>query len=81
MSASLIALALWVVVAWLLSVLLKPRQTWPAAYGLIAVGLPIVLWIWVSHGWPMALLGFGVACLVLRWPLIYLGRWLRGRFL
>lgn len=79
MSWPLAALSLWIVVAWLLSMILKPRQTWPAAYVLIAIGLPLLFWIFQRHGPLVALLAFGVGCLVLRWPLIYLVRWLRAR--
>lgn len=77
MSWPLAALSLWIVTAWLLSVILKPRQTWPAAYGLIAIGLPLLFWIFQRHGSLVALAALAVGCLVLRWPLIYLGRWLR----
>ena len=72
------ALCLWVVAAWLLMVTLTARQSWPAAYGLIAVGVPLVAWLWVADGWAAALLGLGVMGAVLRWPVRYAWRWLRG---
>ncbi|WP_179380557.1 DUF2484 family protein [Jannaschia marina] len=75
----LIALCLWVVLAWLLQIVLTAKQSWPAAYGLIALGLPLVAWLGLSLGWPWALLGVAVMALVLRWPVIYLGRWIRGK--
>lgn len=75
----LIALCLWIVLAWLLMVVLTARQSWPAAYGLIAIGLPVVVWLGWSMGWFWAGVGAGVMLLVLRWPVIYLGRWLRGK--
>lgn len=75
---ALVALCLWVVVAWILMVTLTAKQSWPAAYGLIAVGVPLVFWM----GWSMsvwwALLGVAVMALVLRWPVRYFGRWLKG---
>ncbi|WP_244901243.1 DUF2484 family protein [Jannaschia aquimarina] len=74
---ALIALCLWVVLAWILQTVLTARQSWPAAYGLIAVGLPLLIWIGISEGWGWAALGLAVMALVLRWPVIYLGRWLR----
>ncbi|MEM9797383.1 MAG: DUF2484 family protein [Pseudomonadota bacterium] len=74
---ALIALCLWVVVAWLLMVTLTAKQSWPAAYCLIAVGVPILVWLWTSTGPFWALLGLAVMGLVLRWPVIYLGRWLK----
>lgn len=76
---ALIALCLWVVLAWLLQTVLTARQSWPAAYGLIGLGVPLVVWLGVSMGWLWAGLGAAVMLLVLRWPVIYLGRWLRRR--
>ena len=75
---ALIALCLWVIVAWLLMVTLTARQSWPAAYGLIAVGVPIVVWLGLSMGWVWALVGTATMGAVLRWPVIYFLRWLRG---
>ncbi|MCK0166052.1 DUF2484 family protein [Jannaschia sp. S6380] len=77
---ALIALCLWVVVAWVLMVVLTARQSWPAAYVLIAVGIPILVWLAQSSPW-LALLGLVVMASVLRWPLIYLYRWARTRIL
>lgn len=76
---ALIALCLWVVVAWVLMLMLTARQSWPAAYVLIAVGVPIVIWVGWTMGAGWAGLGAGVMALVLRWPLIYLWRWLKGK--
>ncbi|WP_170125315.1 DUF2484 family protein [Jannaschia seohaensis] len=76
---ALVALCLWVVVAWVLMVVLTSKQSWPAAYGLIAVGVPLLVWIWVSQGWVWALIGAGVMGSVLRWPLRYGWRWVMAR--
>jgi hypothetical protein len=77
--AALIAACLWVVAAWILSVVLTARQSWPAAYALIACGLPVLVWLGLSLGpWAVAA-GAATGCLVLRWPVIYAGRWLRKR--
>jgi hypothetical protein len=54
---------------------------WRNAYMLIAVGIPIVGYVALQHGpWIgfMVLVG-GMS--VLRWPVIYLGRWIRRRTL
>ncbi|MGB3409519.1 MAG: DUF2484 family protein [Jannaschia sp.] len=74
---ALIALCLWVVIAWLLMVTLTSRQSWPAAYGLVAVGVPIVVWLGVSMGWPWAVLGLLTMGVVLRWPVRYFWRWVK----
>ncbi|MEM7490913.1 MAG: DUF2484 family protein [Pseudomonadota bacterium] len=75
---ALAALCLWVVVAWGLMVALTASQSWPAAYGLMAVGVPILIWLWLSMGPLWAGLGLAVMMLVLRWPVRYFGRWLKG---
>lgn len=75
---ALIALCLWVVAAWGLMVTLTAKQSWPAAYGLIAVGVPILVWLASSMGWAWAISGIGVMALVLRWSLRSLLRWLKG---
>ena len=73
---ALVALCLWVVVAWLLMVTLTAKQSWPAAYVLIAVGVPIVVWLGLAMGAALALLGVAVMMLVLRWPVRYGLRWI-----
>lgn len=77
--APFIAACIWVVVAWVLSVILSAKQSWPAAYGLIAIGVPILVWLWHDIGPVAALVGLGTGMVVLRWPVIYLGRWLKRR--
>jgi hypothetical protein len=76
---ALIALCLWVVVAWAASLALSAPRTWPAAYALMVAGAPILAWLWVDRGPVWAVLGLAVMALVLRWPLRYGLRWLRGR--
>ena len=80
--AAVVGLCLWVVAAWLLQSVLTPRQSWPAAYVLIAVGAALLVWLWLEAGIGWVLLGAGVMALVLRWPLIrgarLLRRWLAG---
>ena len=52
---------------------------WKFAYVMIAVGVPILIWVLMDHGPLLAgvlLLG---AMWVMRWPVIYLSRWLRRK--
>lgn len=74
-----IAACIWVIIAWTLSVVLSAKQSWPAAYGLIAIGIPILLWLGMTIGWGASAVAFAVGCLVLRWPVIYAGRWIKRR--
>ena len=77
MPLSLTLACLWALAATVVALLPSRRQHWPHAYVLIAAGIPILGYVTYETG-PMA----GLICLIagasiLRWPLIYLGRWLR----
>jgi len=78
MPLTLILACFWALAAFVAG-LAPGRFHWPAAYVLIATGFPIVGYVGVQAGplWGLAVLG---ACAsVLRWPLIFAGRWLRRR--
>lgn len=77
MTPSLIAAALWAVVANLLALLPSKHGHWPAAWGLIGIGIPILGWVTWQNGPILGLLVLLAGMSVLRWPLRYLWRWLR----
>ena len=70
----------WVIVANVLAFMPSRDNHWARAYGLIAIGIPLLGYITYVNGpvWGMVFLIAGAS--VLRWPVIYLGRWLRGIF-
>lgn len=76
-SLSLILACLWAVIANVLAMMPSKDHHWRNAYGLIVVGIPIVGYVVMQHGPWIGLLVLAAGCSVLRWPLIYLGRWLR----
>lgn len=77
MSLPLILAAFWAVAANILAMTPSRDQHWRNAYLLIAIGIPIVGLVTWQHGpWiGMLLMAGGVS--VLRWPVIYLGRWIK----
>ncbi len=81
MSAALALAAgfIWLIVANVTAMFPSKDYHWKNAYKLIAVGVPILVWIgWTNGPWWAA--AFLIAAgSVLRWPLVYLGRWLRKR--
>lgn len=79
MSLSLTLACLWVVLACVGAMVPSRRSHWPFAYGLIAVGLPLLGFVTYQDGPWMGLLFLLFAGSILRWPLIYLVRWMRGR--
>ncbi len=80
MPLSLTLACLWGVIACAVG-LMPSRIHWPAAWGLIAAGIPLLGYVTWQMGpvWGLALLAAGVS--VLRWPVFYAGRWVRRRFL
>jgi hypothetical protein len=81
MSATLALVAglLWLIVANVTAMLPSKDYHWSNAYKLIAVGLPVLIWIGWAKGPLWAAVFVVAAGSVLRWPLIYLGRWLKSR--
>ena len=79
MSASLIAACVWAIVANVLAMLPSRRSHWPQAFALIAAGIPILGWVTWENGALAGLIVLIAGMSVLRWPVLYLGRWLRRR--
>ena len=78
MTLSLILACTWAVAANLLAMTPSRDNHWRRAYILIAIGIPLLGFVTYENGpWVgLAVLLAGMS--VLRWPVIYLGRWLRG---
>jgi len=78
MSFSLILACIWAIVANVLAMTPSRDNHWRRAYVLIAIGIPLLGWVTYDNGpWiGLAVLLAGMS--VLRWPVIYLTRWLRG---
>jgi hypothetical protein len=76
MNASLIALFLWLFAANIAAMLPSKDNYWTRAYALIALGVPLFIWVFWQHPWWVGVLGLMAAASMLRWPVIYLGRWL-----
>lgn len=77
MSFALVAAFLWFILANVLAMLPSRDHHWRRAYALIFAGIPILGWVTFEHGALIGLLVLAAACSILRWPVIYLGRWLR----
>ncbi len=79
MTLSLILSFVWLVAANVLAMLPSRDNHWARAYVLIALGVPLLGWVTVQNGPWVALVLLAAGASVLRWPVIYLMRWLRGR--
>ncbi len=78
MSLSIVLVALWAVAANVLALLPSRDNHWRRAYALIAVGIPLLGYVTYENGpWVgLAVLLAGMS--LLRWPVIYLARWVQS---
>lgn len=79
MTPSLIAALLWLVLANVLALIPSKDSHWTRAYILIALGIPLLGWVTAQNGPWVGLICLGAGMSVLRWPVYFLGRWLRRR--
>ncbi|MEQ8923301.1 MAG: DUF2484 family protein [Roseovarius confluentis] len=80
MSLSLILACLWCVVANVIAMFPSKHSHWPAAYVLIALGLPLLGFVVWQNGVWVGLIVLAAAASILRWPVRYLVRWVSGLF-
>ncbi|MQY41035.1 DUF2484 family protein [Epibacterium sp. SM1969] len=79
MNISLLLACAWVILANVLAMIPSQDNHWRRAYFLIGVGIPLLGYVTFENGpwWGMALLLAGMS--VLRWPVVYLWRWITRR--
>lgn len=77
MSLSLILALLWLVAANVIAMFPSKRNHWPAAYGLIAIGVPLVGYVTYENGPMIGIIALAAGASLLRWPLYYLWKWVR----
>lgn len=75
---SLFAAFIWLIAANLRAMFPSRDHLWRFAYVMIALGIPVVIWLYVEQGVWIAMFFLLAAASLLRWPLIYLWRWLRS---
>jgi len=79
MTPSLILACVWLVTANVLAMIPSKDNLWSRAYMLIGAGIPILGWVTIQNGPWIALIVLAAGASVLRWPVIYLTRWVRAR--
>jgi Protein of unknown function (DUF2484) len=77
MTLSLGILFIWALAANVLAMFPSRRHHWPAAYFLVATGVPLIVWVFSENNALICLLALAIWCSVLRWPLLFLLRWVR----
>ena len=79
MTPSLFLACLWLVLANVLGMLPSRDNHWTRASVLIALGVPLIGWVWWQSGPWVGMVVLLAGMSVLRWPMLYLIRWLRAR--
>ena len=78
MNAPVLCALIWLIAANLRAMFPSRDHHWRFAYVMIALGIPLLGWLTSTNGPIVGLLFLAAGASVLRWPLIYLARWLRG---
>lgn len=79
MKLSLVLLFVWALAANLAAMIPSRDHHWRRAYVLIGLGIPLLGYVTYENGPVIGLLALAAGMSMLRWPVIYLGRWLRRR--
>ena len=79
MNDPFILIGLWVVLAFAMAAFPSTDNHWRRAYVLMAIGLPLLIWIIWQHGFLFGLLCVAVGASVFRWPVYFLWRWIKQR--
>ncbi|WP_299755324.1 DUF2484 family protein [uncultured Boseongicola sp.] len=78
MTLSLSLACLWCILANVIAMFPSKKKHWPAAYVLMAFGVPLLgLVVWENGIW-IGLLVLAAAVSILRWPVLHLWRWMRS---
>ena len=79
MTLSLALACLWAIAANLLAAIPSKDNHWRRAYALIAIGIPLLGFVTYENGPWIGLSVLLAGMSMLRWPVLYLSRWVRGR--
>jgi hypothetical protein len=77
MTLPLILCLAWLVAANVIAMFPSRDKHWRAAYVLIALGVPLLGWATYELGPIVGLVLMAAGASILRWPVVFLWRWLR----
>ena len=77
MTIPFVLACLWCIAANFAAMVPSRRSHWPAAFVLLASGIPILIWLYFENGPWFALIFLAAGVSMLRWPVLYLVRWLK----
>jgi hypothetical protein len=73
----LVLCMVWLIAANVIAMFPSRDKHWRAAYILIALGVPLLGWVTYVSGPVVGLVLLAAGASILRWPVIFLWRWLR----
>ena len=79
MSLSVVFALIWLVVVNVRGMFPSRDHHWHFAYGMMGLGVPLLVFLWWENGFWYALVAFVLAGWIMRWPVIYGWRWLRRK--
>ncbi len=77
MTLSMVLAFLWFILANVLALLPSRDNHWTRAYILIALGVPLLGYLTYQNGALIGLIALAAGASILRWPVVYLGRWVK----
>ncbi len=77
MTLSLTLACFWAVAANVAAMIPSNDNHWRRAYFLIAIGVPLVGYVTYENGPVIGMLVLAAGASMLRWPVIYLARWVQ----
>lgn len=77
MSFSLVLVFIWIVSANVIAMFPSEHNHWPTAYALIAIGTPLLVYVYVQNGLIVTVLVLAAQASILRWPVLFLWRWIK----
>ncbi len=80
LTLSMICAFVWLVVANLRAMFPSKDNLWGFAYVMIGIGIPIVIGVAIQNSIWLAVIFFCMGAWILRWPVIYLWRWIKKIF-
>lgn len=75
MNLSLILACLWAIAANVMAMIPSKDNLWFRAYVLIGIGIPLLGYVVYQNGPWVGLFVLAAGMSLLRWPVVYLGRW------
>lgn len=67
----------WLIAANVIAMFPSRDYHWRAAYGLIAIGVPLLGWVTWEGGPIVGIAVLAAGASILRWPVVFFWRWLR----